>query len=55
MLETMDYGPGQKDFINNFYNHFFNSIYDQGAQQLSAFLKKRRLDFLLINFVSDLL
>jgi len=31
ILETMDCGSGQKDFIDNFYNQFFNSVYDEGA------------------------
>ncbi|MFC9543001.1 hypothetical protein ACFTQ7_24670 [Lysinibacillus sp. NPDC056959] len=30
VIETMDY-PKQKDFIDNFFNHFFNSIYEEGV------------------------
>lgn len=33
VVETMDYGSGQKDFIDKFFNYFFNSVYDQGAHE----------------------
>lgn len=33
VVETMDHGSGQKDFIDIFFNCFFNSVYDQGAHK----------------------
>ncbi|MBG9479385.1 hypothetical protein [Lysinibacillus sphaericus] len=41
ILETMDYGTGQKDFIDNFYTNFFNSIYDEGAYMATQRVLKK--------------
>lgn len=33
VLETMNFGQGQKYFIDKFYNYFFNTVYAQGAHE----------------------